>query len=339
MTLKMDFKSDLTSIVESYFSKNRIRYETQGCASDLAALYFEMRMRRIDSKPRSVFFSEQIHSSLGGLTHETAPEQRGKALQAWRAAFELFHIFRSGGDVKPYLSKGIEDSNSNDPMLWDWGIHHFHLNRKVDKTGFIERSDYLLFALIYDDAALFIDVRKHHHPEGLEWVRQDLWEIVHSNWPQAMYSHEFHGVIGDVISDKEKKVLRGKKKRPICNHVMELHGHAFAPFGGGLTRSGRSTLCRGKADKIVWDLERHEKVLCGCNQELRAAFKASSMNLSGEVVLRLALVEDIGPTVKAMESLQEDDCLSRDLCQMGFVVVEAESRRIIDVRESSALGL
>ena len=241
--------------------------------------------------------------------------------------------------MKPYLSREINDSNNNDPMLWEWGIHHFHLNRKVDKTGLIERSDYLLFALIYDDAALFIDVRKHRHPEGLEWVRQDLWEIVHSNWPQEMCSHELYGVIGDVISDKEKKVLRGKKKGPSCNHVMELHGHAFAPYGGGLTRGGRSLLCRAKADKLVWELERHEKVLRGCDQELRAAFKASSMNLSGEVELRLALVEDIGPTAKAMESLQEDDCLSRDLCQMGFVVVEAESRRIIDVRESSALGL
>ena len=70
MILKMNFKSDLISIVESYFSKNRIQYETQGGASDFAARYFEMRMRRIDSKPRSVFFSEQIHSSLGGLAHE-----------------------------------------------------------------------------------------------------------------------------------------------------------------------------------------------------------------------------------------------------------------------------
>lgn len=339
MTLKMNFQSDLISIVESYFTKNGIQYATQGCASDFAARYFEMRTRRIDSKPRSVLFSEQIHSSLGGLAHETAPEQREKALQAWRAVFDLSHIFRSGEDVKPYLSREINDSNSNDPMLWDWGIHHFHLNRKVDKTGFIERSDYLLFALIYDDAALFIDVGKHRHPEGLEWVRQDLWEIVHSNWPQAMYSHELYGVIGDVISDKEKKVLRGKKNGPSCNHVMELHGHAFAPFGGGLTGNGRSTLCGVKADKLVWDLERHEKELRRCDQELRAAFKASSMNLSGEVELRLALVEDIGPTGKALEALQEDDCLSRDLCQMGFVVVEAESRRIIDVRESSALAL
>lgn len=37
MTLKMNFKSDLISIVESYFTKNGIQYATQGCASDFAA--------------------------------------------------------------------------------------------------------------------------------------------------------------------------------------------------------------------------------------------------------------------------------------------------------------
>ena len=120
---------------------------------------------------------------------------------------------------------------------------------------------------------------------------------------------------------------------------MDLHGHAIAPIGGGLLSSGSSALCRIKADKLIRDLDSHEKILGECDQELRAAFKASSTNLSGEVELRLALVEDIEPTGKAMESLQEDDCLSRNLCQMGFVVVEAESRQIIDVRESSVLGL
>ena len=213
MTLKMNFQSDLISIVESYFTKNGIRFENQGTASDFAARYFEMRTRRIDPKPRSVFFSNQIGNSLDRHIHESTKEQREKALQARQAVYDIKHLFESGGDVTPYLSKSIDDSERKDEMLWEWGIHHFHLSTERDKSEFIKRSKYLLFAMIYDDAALFIDVRKHRHPEGLEWVRQDLLEIVQSNWPQIPYSHELIGVKGDVVSNEEKGELRRKNIR------------------------------------------------------------------------------------------------------------------------------
>jgi len=329
MGLKMNFKSDLVDIVRDYFSKNKISYENVGSASDFAARYFEMLVRRIDPKPRSVFFSKQIHNSLDTLIREATTEQQDKALQTRQAVFDIQHIIESGGDVTPYLSKTINNSNCKDEMLWEWGIHHFHLSSERDKTGFIKRADYLLFAMIYDDAALFIDVRKHRHPEGLEWVRQDLLETVHSNWPQIPYSHELIGVTGDVVSDKEKGELRRKN----ASHIMDLQGHAIAPTGGGLLLSGSSTLCRVQADKLIWDLDRHEKILGGSVDELQAALKARGVNLSGEMELRLVLLEEMSPDTIVMESLQEDDCLSRELCQMGFVIVEAESRRIIDVRE------
>ena len=224
MALKMNFKADLIDIVEDFFSKNGISYEKVGSASDYAARYFEMLVRRIDPKSRSVFFSKQIHKSLDRHIHEATKKQLDKALQARQAVSDIEHIFESGEDITPYLSREINDSKSKDKMLWEWGIHHFHLSTQRDTRGFIKRSDYLLFAMIYDDAALFIDVRKHRRPDGLEWVRQDLFEIVHSNWPQVLYSHELPGVTGDVVSDKEKGELRRKN----VNHVMELRGHAFA---------------------------------------------------------------------------------------------------------------
>ena len=332
MALNMNFKADLVDVVQDFFSKNGISYEKAGDASDFAARYFEMLVRRIDPKPRSVYFSNQIGNSLDRHIHEATKEQREKALQARQAVFDIKHIFESGGDIALYLSKTINNSKRKDPMLWEWGIHHFHLSTERDKSGFIKRSDYLLFAMIYDDAALFIDVRKHRHPEGLEWVRQDLLETVHSNWPQIPYSHELFGVTGDVVSNKEKGELRRKN----VNHIMDLQGHAIAPIGGGISLCGSSTLCRVKADKLIWDLDRHEEILRECDEDLQAAFKSSGVNLSGEMELRLLLLEDMNLDTADMASLQEDACLSRELCQMGFVIVEAESRQIIDVRGQGA---
>ena len=31
-----------------------------------------------------------------------------------------------------------------DGLLWDFGIHHFHLNTTTEASGFVNRSDYLL---------------------------------------------------------------------------------------------------------------------------------------------------------------------------------------------------
>lgn len=332
MALKMNFKADLVDIVEDFFFKNGIKYEKGGSASDFAARYFEMRVRRIDPKPRSVFFSNQVGNSLDRHIHDATKAQRKAALEARQAVSDIKHIFESGGDVRPYLSKTIDNSKCKDGMLWEWGIHHFHLSTQHDKTGFIKRSDYLLFAIIYDDAALFIDVRKHRHPEGLEWVRQDLLDTVHSSWPQILYPYELRGVTGNDISDKEKKELRRKN----VNHIMDFQGHAIAPIGGGLVSSGSSTPCRVKADKLIWDLDRHEKTLDEHDEELRAAFKSREVNLSGEMELQLVVLEDMNPETAVLESLQEDDCLSRELCQMGFAIVEAKSRQIVDVRMPGA---
>ena len=122
------------------------------------------------------------------------------ALEAWRTVFDLRHRLVKGERVTHFLSKGIAEAKSQDGMLWDFGMHHFHLCRRLDPSvGFVERSDYLLFAIIADDAAYFVDVRKHHDPKGLGWVRQDLLRIVHSNWPALIERHELRGVTGDTL--------------------------------------------------------------------------------------------------------------------------------------------
>ena len=58
-----------------------------------------------------------------------------------------------------------------DKMLFNWGIHHLHM-------GEAERTDDLLFAVIEDDDAYFIDVRTHGN-----FADVDLLEVVDRNWP------------------------------------------------------------------------------------------------------------------------------------------------------------
>ena len=58
-------------------------------------------------------------------------------------------------------------------MLWDYAMHHRHLSRNVGQNAFVERSDWLLFVIVADEDAYFVDVRRHSDPDRLQWVRQD----------------------------------------------------------------------------------------------------------------------------------------------------------------------
>ena len=79
-----------------------------------------------------------------------------KALEAWRTVFYIRHLLVEGGNVTRFLSKSVDNLTSRDKLLWDFGMHHFHLNRVLEPSGnFVERSDYLLFAIIADAGRIF----------------------------------------------------------------------------------------------------------------------------------------------------------------------------------------
>ena len=323
----MNFKSDLIDIIKHYFSMEGISSEDDGEASDLAAQFCEMRIRRIVPKPRTVHFSTELHDSLGKLTLETNAQQKGKALEAWRAVFRIRELLENGAGITPYLSRSVNDSTSTDKLLWDYGMHHFHLNSKSDASGFVERSDYLLFAIVADKDAYFVDVRKHQDPEKLLWVRQDLLRIVHSNWPELTTSRSVQGVKGDIVTDAQKRELRKKN----VNLIAEVGGHAIAPLGMGTMADGSSTFCRMWGAKLLFEVERHVSYFYNQPPELRRELEAKGMDVSSEMEFQLVLLDSLNPSAEVIESLQGDCCLSRELSRMGFAIVEATTKFPISV--------
>ena len=326
-SLKMSFEADLIYIVKCYFSAEGIFHEDEGDASDFAAQYFEMRIRRIDPKPRVVHFSDEIHDSLGKLARETDQETKEKALKAWRAVFRIRHLLADGRTVVPYLSRKVNDSTTKDGLLWDFGMHHFHLSEQLGESEFVERSDYLLFAIVAEEDAYFVDVREHQDPENLLWVRQDLLKIVHSNWPDLTYSHVLRGAKGSLLTDNEKQELRRKN----VIHVPDLGGLAIIPLGGGTVSDGSSFLGRLWGDKVVHEIERHKLYLYNQLAELKAALQVKGIDTSDEMKFQLVPLDSMELSPEVVVSLQADNCLSRDLSQMGFAIVESKTRLPIAV--------
>ncbi len=317
----MNFQRDLTEIVRNFFCQNSISYKGGDKAEDLAARYCEMRIRHFDPAPRQVHFSNELHYTLGALANETDSQKRGKALEAWNTVFRLWHLFTSGGDVTPYLSKYIKDATFNDGLLWDYGMHHFHLGSGDENSELVRRSDFLLFAMVGDNDAFFVDVRKHRDPQGLRWVRQDLLKIVHANWPEITNARLMPGVSGVTLTDEQKKELRRKN----VNSAPDLGGEAIAPLGWGTMADGSSMWCRWWAMKLLWEIDRNERILKAEPEELRSTFAEKGVTTSGAIDCRLILLDSIDASPELVKQLLECDHLSKGLYAMGFAIVEATS--------------
>lgn len=320
----MDFEADLVNIIKQQFDRAALRYKNDGDAGYFASRYYEMLNRRIVPTPRRVHFSDELNDTLGKLAQETSAEQREKALEAWRTVFFIRHLLVEGQNVTRFLSERVDDPEFSDGLLWDFGMHHFHLSRKLKKpeSKFVERSDYLLFAIITQEDAFFVDVRPHRDPEQLGWVRQDLLSIVHSNWPKLIESKMLRGVKGTVLTDQEKRELRRKN----TNHAAQLGDNAIAPIGGGTMADGSSLLCQWWGLKLLHEIKQHQCYFDSQPVELRSRLEAMGMEIADRMEFELVLLDSLNPSAEVVSSLREKRCLSRDLCRIGFVVVEAPTR-------------
>ncbi len=323
--MSMDFLSDLAQAIVSDFTERGVSFPRHADVSDLASRYFEMRIRRIDPIPRRVHFSEEIHQSLGSLLRIKDPIRSPKASEAWRTVFYLRHLFESGETVLPHLTERVKDTEEPDGLLWDYAMHHLHLSRNVGQDAFVERSDWLLFAIVADRDAYFVDVRPHTDPERLQWVRQDLLTIVHNNWPELTASRVLRGVSGDTITDTEKRELRRKN----ANLVHNIAGDAIAPLGWGTTGDGHSTLCRFLAHKLLHELEHQQRRLNDHADELHDVFVEHGMTKEEQAELRLIRKSDLTVSGDQIAALTSSEGLSKDLWHIGFAIIESKTRALV----------
>ncbi len=322
----MTFKSDIERIVREWLDQQAIRYDQGLDTETLVARYLEMLNRRIEPKPREVHFSDEIHDSLGTLLRETHPDQQRKAVTAWGTVFFLYHEFVQGHNVNRFLSRRIRLLEKGDGLLWDWGIQHLHLNRAIESDGFVKRSDYLLFAIVAENDVYFVDVRTHSKPGRLEWVRQDLLQIVHSNWPHLTKDHKMAHGSGESLTDEQVKELRRKN----MNYASAVDGDALLPIGGGTMADGSSAVCRVAAMRLLHEIDAHQEYFDTNRQEV--ADGLASAGIDGEQPrFELVSLDSIERPEKVVQALREDSCFSNVLAGFGFVIVESATRKPIVV--------
>ena len=212
-------------------------------------------------------------------------------------------------------------------------MHHFHLGRERGKKGFFERSKHLLFAIVAEMDAYFVDVRPHPPKDGIGWVSQDLLRIVHSNWPKLIEKSVLKGVSGVDLTDEQMQELRRKS----CNYAMNLDGKAIAPLLGGTAVDGSSMLCTMLASRLMNELRYHADVLR--NEEVCHAviqdMRVRGIDMEPPIEFELVLLEDLTPTLELLAVLTDARCISRGICWRGFAIVDKKTRSPIAIHDKS----
>jgi hypothetical protein len=102
-----------------------------------------------------------------------------RALRVWPAVIKLGQRIAAGDDLTPFLSKDIKrygyvrpklgkdgkrrgiEWGDKDYVLNSYGFHHLHLSDKIKASGWVHRTDDLMFASFTREAAFFLMVGDH----------------------------------------------------------------------------------------------------------------------------------------------------------------------------------
>ena len=113
-----------------------------GCSADgeesltqLGINFFNIMKRSISLNPRTVFEAKEFH----------CPNEFKTGYQS------LKKKVTSGENLNPHLSKLRLDSNAQDHLLYNWGIHHFYLGQIFYPPEFVCRTSPLMFAYVTND--------------------------------------------------------------------------------------------------------------------------------------------------------------------------------------------
>ena len=138
------------------------------------------------------------------ISRELLQKSISAGFAAWKQRFhELKTWFENGSDIRPYLSEHYKQSTFQDRLLNCWKMHHIHFNPNW-KSG-----DMLLFAMVFDDAAYFIDVLPHN--KKAVFSTYNLLNIVYDNWKELLAPYEVKEaktVIDPITTDEDIEKVR-----------------------------------------------------------------------------------------------------------------------------------
>ena len=218
---------DLLADLKEYFRQQLTKAGVSPSSDNPIYEYFNFRKRYITPKPRKVIKSAEFN----------CPPVYHQALHELMAKIEM------GNSLVPYLSKEILNAAYNDALLSDWNIHHLHLSRRMGKDGFVQRSDYQIFACFTETDCYLIQVYPHNKP----WLysTQEMVKIIDSNWPELIERYRINAELLEKTTDEQYAKLR---KSHISTFVRTGPNRIYGMIGGGYMSNGYSQSALSASD-------------------------------------------------------------------------------------------
>jgi hypothetical protein len=148
---------------------------------------------------------------------------------------KLEHALISGAEIWPWQSKLIDRPNREDGLYNDYGVIHFHLGTLIERGGYIERTDELLFAVV--DSSVVYEIGIYEHGD---WYELDILNIIDANWPRLLdpVTISALGVQNNPRTPEEVK----ERREANINSLIELKsGRIVFPLGGGVALDKKKT--------------------------------------------------------------------------------------------------
>lgn len=267
MELKADFFSDWISILKETLS-SRWGYDVSSIPdSEIPLLYFNAEKKRPEKKIRKLVLADSFF----------CPQEVSVGWEKLRERIE------AGKDLTLNLSKKIHKYDYKDSMLNDWGVHHFHLNEKMN-GDFSHGTRLLVFALLVDDSFYAIGIFDHD-----SWADQDIVEIMHRNWPAVLEPYKIRNIVStNQFTENERITLRASNANSL---VTVSDGTVYAPIGGGVTGSGFGTEAAIKTISQKRILRNLEKDLACQLESLRDILEEQGYEGEPEIEATLEITE------------------------------------------------
>ncbi|NLH50159.1 MAG: hypothetical protein GX444_16390 [Myxococcales bacterium] len=185
---------------------------------DIELMYFNALKTRIFPKQRIVLIAKNF----------IQPPKYEEAIQC------ILNRAEQGLDLSPYQTTNIRKLAKKDLLLFDWGIHHFHLGEILENYGFIKRTDNLLFAYVTDTHFCAITIGDHKSFNLIS-----LLEEMHSNWPELL--SKFILEVESCGKTPSKEELGRARKAGLQPIITLSDDTTYFPIGGGIQTSGDSS--------------------------------------------------------------------------------------------------
>ena len=233
-------------------------------------LYHKIAIRTlINPKPRTVRVSPQF----------TCPEEYEPGLSNLRRAIE------KGEDLSPFMSKRVKQARARDHLLDYWRIHHFHLGSRIEKDGFVGRTQHILMALWDSQYVYFIRIEDHSKGND-PWYKKKLLTILHENWPELIAYARIPGAT-DVHHEHCDEEIRQLRKAGLSTS-HRIGDAVYVDPGIGVLGNGAHIDDLRFADRILLAVENIEEEVLRDWESIRehAALQGFFMDANATLSLR-----------------------------------------------------